>query len=105
LYQTQPYELTLIDFNGNLHQMSLLRQDMSVPRRFTAMRDELRDQGLLKIFPFGVNELLYIPSSMQVHQYTTDKLRENEYHLVEGHFNRSGHVTRSTAEKESNVTD
>lgn len=84
LYVPTRYELLAKDYRGATHEIPFRRQDMSVPRRFIEMRDELHSEGLLNIVPFGLNELLYIPSSSDVHEYTTARLRENEYHLLKG---------------------
>jgi len=83
LYEPEPYEFQVKDYDGTVHRTRLYRQDMSTLRRFVSMRDELRQEGLLRVIPFGMNELLFIPSSKRVHEYTVGKLRENELHLVD----------------------
>ena len=89
LYEPKPYEFLVKDHDGNVHQTRLFRQDMAIARRFVSMRDELRDEGLLRVIPFGMSELLFIPSSKRVHEYTVGKLRENQLHLVD-HSARAG---------------
>ena len=82
LYEDEPYQLSACDELGTIHDVVLRRQDMTVPRRFTEMREELHKAGLLKIMPLGMNELLYLPSSKRVHEYTVNKITEDENHLV-----------------------
>ena len=83
LYKPEPYNLLARDFDGTVHQVTMHWQDMKVRRRFRAMKDELQEAGLLRVFPFGMGELLFIPDSQQVHAYTIAKLRENELYLVQ----------------------
>ena len=83
LYEQKDYDLKAVDTTGKVHAVRVRRQDMSVPRRFTAMRDELLGHGLLEAVPFGCGELLFIPSSARVHEYLLRRLRDDAYHLVD----------------------
>ena len=89
LYEAHSYKLKALGHDGTPHELQMRRQDMAVPRRFTEMREELLGAGLLKAVTFGANELLYIPSSAAVHEYTVERLQANEYHLVKAAENTS----------------
>ena len=83
LYESEPYNLRARDYDGGFHDVKLWRQDMRIPRRFTAMRDELEHAGLLQSHTLGQGELLLLPSSSHVHAYTSEQLKLNIYHLVD----------------------
>jgi hypothetical protein len=60
----------------------MLRQDMSVPRRFAEMDVELERVGLLRRTRLGWGTLLYLPSAAAVHEYIVERLQGDPFYLV-----------------------
>jgi aminoglycoside 3-N-acetyltransferase len=84
LYFPEPLDLRVRDAADHEIQVKMLRQDMSIPRRFAEMDRELEAEGLLRRIKLGRGELLSIPSSRSAHQFLVELLRRDPYHLVQG---------------------
>jgi len=82
LYYAEPVVLRALDYEGRLHTFRMRRQDMSIDRRFEAMDTILEAEGLLRRAVLGRGELLYLPSSRQVHEFLVDQLAKDPYYLL-----------------------
>jgi hypothetical protein len=83
LYEPTRYDLLARGYDGIVHRVSMLRQDMRVRRRFADVQFELEKEGLLRSARLGAGQLLFIPSVRAVHGYVLDCLRSDPWHLVE----------------------
>lgn len=82
LYCPLPVAMQLRDTHGQVRQMKMKRQDMTVPRRFAEMRAELEEAGLLRSRPLGSGELLCLPNAKSVHAYVMQKFAIDPDYLV-----------------------
>ena len=82
LYFPKPYDLRVRDPSNREITVRMLRQNMTVPRRFAAMDKELEAEGLLRRAPLGCGEILCIMSSKSAHEFLVETLRHDPYHLV-----------------------
>jgi aminoglycoside 3-N-acetyltransferase len=83
LYYPEPFDLRVLDEADREIPVRMLRQDVTIPRRFAEMDLELEAKGLLRRVKLGTGELLFIPSSRNVHQYVVELLRKDPYYLVQ----------------------
>ena len=83
LYHPGTWKLQYIDCDGATAQLVSKRQDMSVPRRFRQMEEELCQKGLAKRQQFGCGCLLYIQDSSVVNKYVGDQIQKYPRYLVE----------------------
>lgn len=84
LYERTPYRLKIREPGGGVREVLTYRQDMSVPRRFYRMDRILEREGLIRRCPLGRGELLYVPSSLAVHRFLLEQLRQDPSFLLEG---------------------
>jgi aminoglycoside 3-N-acetyltransferase len=82
LYYPQVYELRVVDNQGQVRTVPTRRQNMAVARRFQEMDDVLEAEGLLQRRRLGRGELLYLPSSRDVHTFLRHQLQKDSYYLV-----------------------
>ena len=82
LYFPDQYRLRVQNPGGSEIPVKLLRQNMTIQRRFAEMDGELEEVGLLRRVPLGRGELLCVMNSRKTHEYLVDALRKNPYHLV-----------------------
>lgn len=82
LYYPEPYRLRVLNADRRQCEIHMRRQNMSVARRFTEMDTLLEREGLLERRTIGRGELLYLPSSRQVHSFVVDQLRREPFFLV-----------------------
>lgn len=82
LYESKPYVLKLRAANGEVSELRMRRQDMSIARRFGEIASWLEARGLLLRRRLGKGELLWIPSATVVHHEITAELRRNPWFLV-----------------------
>lgn len=83
LYFPDPVILRIKVSSGDAEDFPMLRQDMSVPRRFADVAGWLEERGLLYRTPLGRGELLFIPECLAVHNTLTACLREDPWFLVQ----------------------
>jgi len=84
LYYPEPFNLRVLDPAANHEiRVRMLRQDVTIPRRFAEMDRELESTGLLRRVNLGSGELLCILSSRSTHQFVVDLLRRDPYYLVQ----------------------
>lgn len=86
LYDDRVWRLRACDYDGVVHNIGMLRQNMSVPRRFAAMDVILEREGLLRRQRLGVGQLLYIESSKALHVFLVDQLRRDPLYLTHESF-------------------
>lgn len=82
LYFPEPYDLRVLDGSNREVAIKMLRQDMTVRRRFAAMDHELGSADLLRRARLGAGEILCIPNSLRTHEFLVETLRRDPYHLV-----------------------
>lgn len=83
LYFPEPAILRIKTPSGDAQDFPMLRQDMSVPRRFADVAGWLEERGLLYRAPLGRGELLFMPKSLTVHNILTTCLRKDPWFLVQ----------------------
>jgi aminoglycoside 3-N-acetyltransferase len=83
LYYPQPFDLRVLGPANQEIPVRMLRQDVTIQRRFAEMDRELEAKGLLRRVRLGIGELLFVPSSRSVHQYVVELLRREPYYLVQ----------------------
>lgn len=88
LYFPEQWRLRARDYDGNVHQINMRRQDMTVTRRFAKMDVVLEREGLLRRTRLGRGELLFIPSSRNVHEFLLDQMKRDPYYLVAEDYRR-----------------
>jgi aminoglycoside N3'-acetyltransferase len=84
LYDPQPQQLRAVDASGQPVTVEMLRQNMRVARRFEQMDRVLEAAGLLRRQWLGRGELLFLPSSREVHKFLLRHLKEDPYYLTAG---------------------
>lgn len=82
LYYPEQVNLSYIDANGQTVETKMWRQNMEYARRFTEMEEELELKKLLVSMTLREGKLLFIPSSLDVHNYLMDRLAINPRHLL-----------------------
>jgi len=82
LYEPKPYLLKICRRDGATQDFPMLRQDMTVTRRFADMASWLEERKLLVRQPVGKGELLWLPSALAIHHALTDALRREPWLLV-----------------------
>jgi aminoglycoside N3'-acetyltransferase len=83
LYYPEQVTLRTRDADGDVKNVQMWRQDMSVTRRFEATADWLAEQGLLVRRRLGLGELLFIPSARALHERVVDTMRRDPLFLVD----------------------
>jgi aminoglycoside 3-N-acetyltransferase len=83
LYYPQQVTLRTRGSDGEVREVQMWRQDMSVARRFAATADWLGEQGLLVRRKLGLGELLFIPSAGALHDRVVAEMRRNPLFLVD----------------------
>lgn len=89
LYQARRYVLRARDLDGVLHEVPMLRQDMTVRRCFKERVEWMEQQGLLSRHPLGMGELLYVPDALAAHGALVAKLLQDPYFLVSSEARRA----------------
>lgn len=82
LYKPRQYSLRAMNYDGQMLDVPTWRQDMSVRRRFAEMDQVLESEGLLRRIRLGKGEVLFVPSSQDVHAFVMSQLRNNQRYLV-----------------------
>lgn len=82
LYESQQYSLRAMNYGGQVLSVPTWRQDMSVRRRFAEMDRVLEAGGMLRRMRLGKGEVLFVPSSKDVHAFLMDQLRRDQRYLV-----------------------
>lgn len=83
LYLPEQVTLRTRGADGDIREVQMWRQDMSVPRRFAATADWLVEQGLLVRRKLGLGELLFIPNARALHERVVDEMRRDPLFLVD----------------------
>ncbi|HET8781541.1 MAG TPA: AAC(3) family N-acetyltransferase [Pyrinomonadaceae bacterium] len=83
LYLPEQVTLRTRTADGNVRELQMWRQDMSVPRRFEATADWLVEQGLLVKRKLGLGELLFIPDARALHERVVAEMRRDPLFLVD----------------------
>jgi len=83
LYYPQQITLRTRGADGEVKNVQMWRQDMSVTRRFAATADWLAEQGLLVRRKLGLGELLFIPSARALHERVVETMRRDPLFLVD----------------------
>ena len=83
LYLPEQVTLRTVGTDGNVRELQMWRQDMSVARRFEATADWLVEQGLLVKRKLGLGELLFIPSARALHERVVEEMRRDPLFLVD----------------------
>lgn len=82
LYFPEPCRLKALDYDNQLHEVQMWRQDMTVPRRFTEMDAVLQREGLLRAARLRRGTLLFIPSARETHAFLMEQLSRDPHYLV-----------------------
>ena len=82
LYEPEPYTLRVRTPRSSELNVVMLRQDMTVRRRFAEMDEELLSAGLLRRVSLGKGNVLCIPDSRGAHEFVVDALRRDSSHLL-----------------------
>ena len=82
LYFPRPIKLRAKDKQGRIHSIIMKRQNVFITRRFFEMDKILEKEGLLKRCTLGRGELLFIPSSKQVHEFLVEKISHDPCYLI-----------------------
>ena len=83
LYLPEQVTLRTRGADGDVREVLMWRQDMSVPRRFEATADWLVEQGLLVRRKLGLGELLFIPNARALHERVVEEMRRDPLFLVD----------------------
>lgn len=82
LYQKQPYRLRIREHDGQVRVIKSWRQNMAAIRRFKDMDTILEAQGLLRRTKLGGGEILFLPSSREVHNYLIEQIHGDPCYLL-----------------------
>ena len=82
LYEQKPIVVRTADGAGSEIRVRMRRQDMNVKRRFADTAELLAVNGLAHRARLGRGHLLFIPSARAVHEFVVERLREDQYFLV-----------------------
>lgn len=83
LYESRPYRLQVVDRAGQIRQITMRRQDMSIIRCFAQMDSWLEERRLLIRRSLGLGQLLFIPDARAAHQQLVEALRIDPLLLVD----------------------
>jgi hypothetical protein len=83
LYAPEQVTLRTRRKDGVIQSINMLRQDMTVTRRFAATVDWLIDQGVVVRGKLGLGELLFIPNAQALHETLVRTLRRDPLFLVD----------------------
>lgn len=83
LYMPEQVTLRTLATDNVVREVTMWRQDMSVPRRFEATADWVAEHGLLVRRKLGLGELLFIPSARALHERVVEEMRRDPLFLVD----------------------
>jgi aminoglycoside 3-N-acetyltransferase len=82
LYEPSIYTLRYRKENGNIGEMRMRRQDMSVSRCFSSMDEWLEARGFLYRLKLGLGSLLFIPHARLAHEALVAAMNHDSFLLV-----------------------
>jgi aminoglycoside 3-N-acetyltransferase len=82
LYFPRKVHLRARGYDGVIRDVVMWRQNMSVVRKFAAIRSDLERVGLVRSTRLGCGTLLWLPSALRVHEFVVDRCRVDPFYLV-----------------------